>query len=315
MTKVRRFDVFFCNTCKREGKVTLNGIFTTNSIKDKRKAFKSSCGCSSGFRYDDISASLALTSEANRRGYKFLGFVDNKFKTLITTKIILNCDEHGEWSSCTAANFMKNRSCPKCADNSRAKSKVKTDKLERLTSLAEERGFTILSEITHKSLNKDRIDVRCHNCDYIFDLTICNFLRGRGCPCCAGKNQKLLYLNVIRDEFGENTDYMKIGITNNLHNRLESQNSRNAYKMFHMHTWQFTDPKSCRDCEKYIKQMIIRGSRPIDKLRFKDGYSEVLHISHYMDVMDIVYDFGGKEIMNCKLVNAIEEMFKDNIIK
>ena len=313
MSKSRRYIVFLCTQCKKDSEMHFLGYFLSGSSKEID--YPKSCGCSASFRHTDKTARITLKREASNRGYEFIGFVDGNFKSLMTTKIVVKCPKHGEWRSCTAANFLNKRSCPECAYDKRVNSKIKTDKAVRLNSLAKEKGFTILTEIYKNTKNSHRINVLCHNCNNEFDLTIDNFLRDRGCPCCAGKNQKYLYLNVIRDESGVNTDFMKIGITNHLARRLEAQNSRNTYKMFHMHTWEFEKYADCKACEKFIKQRVIKGSRPLDKTFFRDGYSEVLSTTDYMDVIDIVYDFGGKEVLNCKLMDIIEEMFKDNIIR
>lgn len=313
MSKVRRFDVFFCNTCKREGKVTLNGVFTTNSIKDKRKAFRSSCGCSVSFKHSKWTAERVVSLEAERLGYMFYGFVNNIFTSLVKSKVILSCPTHGKWSSGTAANFIRGRSCPLCANHSRGSCKIKPDKLVRAETLAKSLGYKIKSEITNKSKNSDRVDIECGQCGGVFDITLKNFFKGRKCPACAGKNQTILYLHRVSDK-SSRLPYYKVGITNNLESRLSHQNNKNKYQFHTMHTWKFKNSSDCKACEKYIKDKLIRGRRYISEEFIVDGKSEIVDETYYLDIMDAAFDFGGVEYISCPLINTLYERHHSNLI-
>lgn len=313
MTKVRKFDVFFCHTCKLEGKVTLNGVFITNSIKDKRKAFKSSCGCSIAFKHSKWTAERVVRGEADRLGYKFYGFVDNVFSSLVKSKVILSCPTHGKWSSGTAANFIRGRTCPLCANHSRGACKIKPDKFIKAKALADSLGYIIRSEVTDSSKNSDRIDIECGHCNSVFDITLKNFFKGRKCPNCAGKNQTILYLHRIAD--GKvSLPYYKIGITNNLEARLYHQNSKNNYQFYTMHTWKFKNSSDCKACERYIKKKLIRGRRYISDEFIVDGKSEIVDETYYLDILDAAFDFGGVEYVSCPLITALCERYHKNFI-
>lgn len=145
---MRRYEVFFCNKCSKDPELHNKGWFMSGSTKGVEYNFSISCGCNKSFRHTAKTARVVLNREAIKRGYTFIDFVDGNFTTLMKTKVRLNCSKHGEWSSCTAANFLKNRSCPSCAYDIRSSAKVKTDKLDKLTKLADKKGLTVVTEIT-----------------------------------------------------------------------------------------------------------------------------------------------------------------------
>lgn len=286
---------------------------TTNWMSKTRPS--KSCGCSKKFRYNERKIKVLVEREAFERGYTFVGFVD-KYTTLMKTKITLNCKTHGNWSSCTISNFMRKRECPGCAEVSRRSLKV-TDKSEELLSLLSAIKYTSLSEIHNKIRLKDRLLLSC-NRGHIFDISVGNFIRGRRCPHCVGKNMNILYVNWVDSKI-DNKTFIKVGITKDLDHRIATQNGKNKLKLSLWHAWEFKSVADCKECERRIKKRLSRPSGVDFKSLFKDGHSEVFEYDKfwtYRDIEEIVEDYPTyKYIPDKKMSNFWSEVCKNIIVK
>lgn len=116
-----------------------------------------------------------------------------------------------------------------------------------------------------------------------------NFLKGRGCPSCSGKNQRECYINIIKD--GELPIALKFGIAKNSATRVGSQNKKSAYIVENYAVWYFTDVFSCKDAERVCKQTLLCGI--LSKLEMPDGHSETTSVLNLEKIIQIYESKGG----------------------
>lgn len=284
-------EVYKCKHCSEDKELFGIGYFMR--CVDRRQVFIS-CGCNKLYKWNEQQNIIRINRLCEKRGIKFKGWADDYKGN--KTKMVLSCDDHGDWSTCTLANFLKGRSCPSCAIDRRNKSKVKEDKEQKVRDLCDKEGYTLLTPVTKSSMNKDRITLVCDKKCEPYEVTIKNFMKGRRCPSCKGKNQHFLYVNAIRTYEGETLPFFKIGIAVNVDNRISSQNNRNNFVIEPVYVFEFKDSISCKAAEQFIKQNYIKGEFPLSKEVFPDGHTEVISSDREFDIYDTVIEFGGIEI-------------------
>ena len=232
-------------------------------------------------------------------------------------KITLNCPKHGEWDTCTIANFLRDRTCPSCAKLSRPYKRI-DDKRPVLQEVAKSAGYSIKTQLHPKIKNRDKIVVICDK-GHEFPVSVENFRYGRRCPECRGKNMKTLYLNSIKcEDLGVNL--IKIGITKELYHRVSTQNRKNNFDFSLWHAWDFYDVSDCKEAESRIKRTLTRpANKDFIRTNFPDGHSEIFVNTGwetYRDVSEIIEDYRTYKYTPNKELNAfLEEMFKDNIVR
>lgn len=119
-----------------------------------------------------------------------------------------------------------------------------------------------------------------------------NYLSGRGCPICAGKNQQQCYINQVFD--GDLIVSLKFGIAKDSSRRTRDQNSSNLFKMGQIGIWEFPSVKSCKAAEKQCKKELECGV--LSKRDLEDGHTETTHIKNLDRIIEIYENHGGKRI-------------------
>lgn len=127
-----------------------------------------------------------------------------------------------------------------------------------------------------------------------------NFLRGKiGCSECSGRNQKEVYINVVRD--GDLPVALKFGIANNSEARLRLQNARNVFQMENLRTYTFPSNVNCREAEKVCLSEM--DCHILTERDLKDGYTETTHIKNFDKIEEICERFGGTKLQEKKEIN------------
>lgn len=122
-------------------------------------------------------------------------------------------------------------------------------------------------------------------------MTFDNMQNGKGCPECAGKNQRELYINLISDESG-NMYAAKLGISNNSDVRLSTQNRRNNHSMKRALLFLFDVVQDCKDTEQYLKHH-VPSIGYVPDLHMKDGSTETFALEDLDYVVQTIKQRGG----------------------
>lgn len=113
---------------------------------------------------------------------------------------------------------------------------------------------------------------------------------GQGCPQCAGHSQQQLYINIVKDD--DIIVALKFGIAKDSDRRLNSQNSRNMFRMERICLYDFSTVKQCKATERAIKKKLKTGILTAREL--KDGYTETVSVSDLENLQKIITQYGGK---------------------
>lgn len=124
------------------------------------------------------------------------------------------------------------------------------------------------------------------------ETTASAYLRGKGCPSCAGHIQRQCYINQVFDE--HLVVALKFGIAKESRRRVRVQNSKNLFKMSNIGVWEFSSVKSCKAAEKQCKKELECGI--LTKRELADGHTETTHIKNLDRVIEIYENHGGKRI-------------------
>lgn len=98
-----------CSTCSIDKELFPEDLVTTSSNIIKGIP---NCGCNTNYRKSEHQIRVLCKRKALEGGYRFLGFKQKYVNK--NSKCIIDCPEHGEWSSCSVDNFIRDRGCPDC---------------------------------------------------------------------------------------------------------------------------------------------------------------------------------------------------------
>lgn len=154
-----------------------------------------------------------------------------------------------------------------------------------------ERGYEF---IDWKSKNFGALYKFRYNCSLHGAQTITtdNFLTGKGCPQCSGKNQQECYINIVYDEYLPVA--LKFGIANNSKVRLRRQNGKNLFQMKQMQVYQFPSIESCKAAERACLLELDCGI--LSSRELQDGYTETTSLQNLDKIIEIYERFGGIRI-------------------
>lgn len=99
-----------CSKCNEDDE--LYGSYFTTKKHNLLVAGNIPCVCSGVYRYSKEQYEVKVKRECEKRNYTFIGFDQWKGHK---TKLKLNCEKHGEWSSTTMEGFLSGTGCPSCA--------------------------------------------------------------------------------------------------------------------------------------------------------------------------------------------------------
>lgn len=215
-----------CQICKNDVELHGDAIFDIPS--DYFKNGKLPCGCSNNKKWSKSQWTIIIKRKAISNNHTLLEFVaSDKFDQ--NTKCKLSCNTCGNiWESCSINNYIRDRTCPVCADTSRAMKKVTRDSIWldrfRATGLFSEDIFSFERVSETGRLWKVRCQV-CGDKEFISDRS--NLVAGKiPCDCGIGGGYdvtKLGYFYILEvNALGHN--FIKFGISNFPKRRLVSHN-------------------------------------------------------------------------------------------
>lgn len=136
--------------------------------------------------------------------------------TTSKVKVEILCKEHGNFFQ-TPNSHLAGMGCPKCSGNNR-----KTTE-ECIQDFIQVHGNTYEYSKVKYDGAKTKVEIICKKHGMFLQIPD-NHISGYGCPQCQGKNQDTLYILKCL-----NTCSYKIGITNNLKNRIISIGGSTEY--------------------------------------------------------------------------------------
>lgn len=269
--------------------------------------------CPKGHEYETTTISKFLDS--NRRcpecsgnvawtESKFLGEVYKVHKGLYSyegthliknskTKFTAICELHGPWKINIHHHINRGQGCPHLECCSKKISEVKASTTEvfiNKAKLVHKDTYTYSETIYHRSFSK--VKIFCNECEMYFHQIASDHLSGYGCPSCAGRNQKQLYIFLISDNSVPVA--IKVGIANHYKNRLSRQSYSSCYDVTLLNLFEFEDTEVCKDAERYCKTSLNNGV--LSKEEYTDGYSETYSLKDLDKIKQIVLYYKGAEI-------------------
>lgn len=121
-----------------------------------------------------------------------------------------------------------------------------------------------------------------------------DYLKGQGCPGCAGSSQQEFYINVILDGYGQDTGSYKLGIAKDSDKRLKGQNRNNNYTMQRVALFDLPSYQDCRALESLLKSKeVVPSIGSVERLHMKDGHSETFLREDLAIVLSAINQAGG----------------------
>ena len=205
-----------CQICKNDEELYGDAIY--DIAVDYFTNNKLPCGCSKSPRRSERQWEVIIKRKARENNSEFLGFVGGSYINQ-NTKIFLRCNScDNMWDSCSVANFIRGKTCPRCANVSRGENNAKSNDYFidrfRATGLFPEGQYSF-----ERTTNTGRLwKVKCSKCgDIEFTVDRSNLIAGKiPCNCGTGggfdinKTGYFYILNVIA--FGN--EFLKFGISN-----------------------------------------------------------------------------------------------------
>lgn len=263
-----------CDICSQDHEMFPKGYFI--STKSNLKKGKKPCGCSKQPKLDKEQLILKTTRAADSRGFTIQNIVGefNKVRTRVSCKCLI---EGHEWVTEIRHILHKNTSCPLCAVNSRRNTQDYA--LKNCEIICSGMGYISLGfpkgYKTHKSIFE--YECKIHG---IQRVSYNNFVSGRvRCKSCANfgydpnKQGSFYLVRWVKNE----DSFIKFGITNKpVLTRINQQSKKTEYRyhILFQQTWE--DGHIALNLERAIKNTKKINIGVIDKLEFKDGYTETL---------------------------------------
>lgn len=255
-----------CQQCANENaSERMKGVAPTSAIDSKRKS-------------DEYFIKKFENTEAFPKG--------TVFRKLNTTKWEVYCPICDVKNDCWVSSLERGILSCKCMRG------IRYTLEERTTQLQEEctnRGYQFAGwKIDGEVAAYNKIKVLCEDHGEFYP-SVTNFLKGRGCPSCSGKNQQECYINIVKD--GDLPIAIKFGIARNSLRREVAQNKKSVYNVQNYAVWCFPDVFSCKDSERICKQTLVCGILP--KSEMPDGYSETTSALNLEKIIEIYEENGG----------------------
>lgn len=187
----------------------------------------------------------------------------------------------------SCGNMKRGKLSCRCSKSPKYNENQWTYRLEKET---EKNGHTLIKWL-EKPGNSKKFQYICpHHGEQVAHAN--NYLSGKGCPLCAGKNQRQCYINQVFDE--NLVVALKFGIAKESERRVRVQNAKNLFRMEQMGVWEFPSVKSCKAAEKQCKKEL--DCRILTKRELSDGWTETTYIKNLDRVIEIYENHDGKRI-------------------
>lgn len=160
-----------------------------------------------------------------------------------SNKIKIICKDHGVFSQ-TPNDHLKGFGCHQCSG------KQRSDSFSFINKAKTVHGDRYSYDSVEYVNNRSKVKIYCPT-HGLFSQMPFSHLSGKGCPKCSktGFNPSLPgYVYFLISKGGE---YVKIGITNNLNNRLKRLNRATPFEFELLHYY-FIDGESCKLLERYF---------------------------------------------------------------
>lgn len=281
--------VVLCKNCSEDSELFGEGLFII--VKNNLVRGAIPCGCSTNRKWMKDEYEIICKRLANCNGFMFKGFTGKWLGN--RTRVEVHCPVHGKWGGATIQSVVANRGCPLCGDIKMAKSKLKDD--DDVTQTFFNSGAfhedTIFKRAGDKKCTWSMV---CPRCGFEGRATAGNLQRGCT-PCyCSKHNQKIAYINLVRDEKGE-CRAIKFGITNKDPTlRASQQSSKSVFNIINYMRYDFESRESCRSAEQECLREITCGV--IEKEAMLDGWSETVDVKDLDKIISIYEKHGGKRI-------------------
>lgn len=280
-----------CSICEKDDELFGKAFFRT--VKGSLVNGFYPCGCSNAPVWSPEQQVIRAQRAANDLGYKFLSVIDEPVTT--NSKIKLHCGLHGEWETATINGLVcRGAQCPTCViDKLKHRSKKSDD--EMISSFLASGAFSkdtkfSRSERTNRRGHHVYWDVYCPNCENTSSSYASSLQKG-SVPCeCGRYNQKLAYINLIKDK-NDLDIALKFGITSNIKIRINFQNYKNMNISENMFVYRFNTKEQCKRAETECKQTLECGI--IAKQDMPDGYTETTYIYNLDRIIEIYERNGG----------------------
>ena len=214
--------------CKKHGE------FLKSPNKHTRKGDSQGCPQCTNERMSESMKTLthSFISRSNEKhNFRYTYNIQSE-KIAMKDKVSSICAEHGEFRQ-VADLHMRGEGCPKCNGGVR---KSREDFLQRLTS--SQLNTYDYSKVHNFKRQKEKVTILCKLCGNEFKQSIDNHLQGKGCNYCRktrgwSKTQWVDWCNKLNYESvsvyiikltGNDEDFYKFGISNNIKNRFGSAN-------------------------------------------------------------------------------------------
>jgi len=280
-----KYYILKCDKCSQDNELFGEGYFKALKTSFTKGYFP--CGCGPRSNWTESQYKTLCTRRAQELGYTFVEFKQpwNKGKT----KLILSCDNHGEWLASNYDNMNSRKaSCPVCLSHRKRALKLKPD-CDLIETFFDSGCFHSETEFW-RSDRKDTQGKRnywvvyCPECGEQGESTTGNLQKGKRCCACSNHRQKEAYIHWVLDD-NYSAVAIKFGIATNSHRRRKQQDSKSLYNVQHFIVYTFPTVEDCKKAERECKQEFECGL--LKREDMCDGYTETTGIGNFLKVIEI----------------------------
>ena len=216
--------------------------------------------------------------------YNVLGEYKNS-----NTKILFKHNECSHEYEATPSKFLNDRRCPKCSTNHKKTTEQYKKDVYNLVS----DEYEVLGEYIN---SKTKIKIKHKVCEYVYNATPNNFLRGKRCPKCAGRCRttesfKQEVYNLVGDEYtvlGEYTSALK---------KIKMRHNTCGFN-YNARPNDFLSGKRCSKCNESKGEKIVRRVLEKQQILYKSQYK----IKGCRNINSLPFDFAifnHNKTLNC----------------
>lgn len=279
-----------CKVCSQDKELFGEGYFKVTKASIIRGCLP--CGCSPAPRLSKESLEILIKRNL-KVGINFVGLASN-FRGS-KTKVLLDCDLHGQWETFAANVIYSKAGCFSCSmsEHFRLNRPSEEDQTKLLLSSGNFAQGTTFTETTKPQTTDKTVyySVTCGECGTNYESRITHLKNGhKGCLCSSG-GQIYAYIMNVSDRNTEETVAIKFGITRGkVSQRIWDINkSSKDLKVSLIEVWKFPTTKDCRNaelmCAQKLDVAISRGQI--------NGFSETTSTENISRVRQIYEMHGG----------------------
>lgn len=208
-------------------------------------------------------------------------------------KLTIICPLHGEWQTDVHHHINRGQGCPhiECVGSKINKSKRQTCEEFIGKSVRIHGNKYNYSQVDYYNIFTP-VDIYCNSCCKFFKQNPSEHTSGCGCPYCAGRNQKQVYIFKVYDN--NNLIAVKSGIANYYRSRFLKQNRVSVYDVVVYKVYEFSDTECCKKAERYCIDNY--DSSFLSKEEYPDGYRETYPVSDLSNIQETIKVFGGEAV-------------------